>query len=153
MAGRGCQWSVIASRLPGRRGEAVRDRYVNVLDPCLIKTPWTAHEDEILFQNQRRIGNKWAEIGKLLPGRSENSIKNRFHNKKTTERRKQNRDLVLRMKLQADTKLQGSMMAEVELRPVEQQQHDDSCSATSNINEHNMKATTMTNDSAVVVEL
>jgi hypothetical protein len=87
MAGRGCQWAVIANRLPGRRGEAVRDRYVNVLDPSLIKTPWTDREDEILFHNQSLIGNKWSEIGKLLPGRSENSIKNRFHNRKTTERR------------------------------------------------------------------
>ena len=39
---------------------------------------WTAHEDRILVGAQRRYGNKWAEIARLLPGRPENSVKNRY---------------------------------------------------------------------------
>ena len=69
-------------------GESVRERYVNFLDPRLKKTPWTKKEDDILFENQRLLGNKWTEIRKLLPGRSENSIKNRYHNRKNSHLRK-----------------------------------------------------------------
>ena len=78
----GFKWKEIAQQLPNRVGKAIHDRYVNFLDPRLKKTPWTKEEDAILLQNQHIIGNKWTEIRTLLPGRSENSIKNRYHNRK-----------------------------------------------------------------------
>mmetsp|Transcript_36859 Transcript_36859/g.42444 ORF Transcript_36859/g.42444 Transcript_36859/m.42444 type:complete len:477 (-) Transcript_36859:355-1785(-) len=84
----GFKWKEIAHQLPGRVGESIRERYVNFLDPRLKKTPWTKEEDDILFQNQRIVGNKWTEIRKLLPGRSENSIKNRYHNRKNSHLRR-----------------------------------------------------------------
>jgi hypothetical protein len=93
MAAQGDKWAEIASRLPGRIGENVRERYVNVLDPRLKKTPWTDEEDRILFENQRVLGNKWSEIRKLIPGRSENSIKNRYHNRKNSYLRKMTREV------------------------------------------------------------
>ena len=88
MVSRGFMWRDIAPRLPGRMGETVRGRYVNHLDPSLKKSKWTKEEDNILFENQRKLGNKWSEIRKLLPGRSDNSIKNRYHNRKTAYFRK-----------------------------------------------------------------
>ena len=84
----GLKWSEIATKLPGRIGEHVRERYVNFLDPSLKKTPWTSEEDGILCQQQKILGNKWTEISKYLPGRSENSVKNRWHNAKMTQRRR-----------------------------------------------------------------
>jgi hypothetical protein len=88
MRSNGLKWAAIAEMLPGRIGEHVRERYVNFLDPTLKKGPWTTEEDAILFREQRRVGNKWTEIANFLHGRSENAVKNRWHNAKMTQRRR-----------------------------------------------------------------
>lgn len=96
----GLKWYEIAERLPGRIGEHVRERYVNYLDPCLKRSPWTAEEDQILFREQRRVGNKWTEISRFIPGRSENSVKNRWHNAKMTQRRRMRRQAAERSRME-----------------------------------------------------
>ena len=82
------KWSDIAKRLPGRLGEDVKARWVNHLDPDIRKGAWTKSEMDILIEAQKELGNKWAEIAKRIPGRSENSVKNRWYNAKTSEKRK-----------------------------------------------------------------
>ena len=47
---------------------------------------WTESDDEDLLKIQSKLGNKWAEIAKLLGGRAENAVKNRFNSLKARRR-------------------------------------------------------------------
>jgi hypothetical protein len=40
------------------------------------KGEWTAEEDATIHRLYAKIGSKWAEMAKVLPGRPDNAIKN-----------------------------------------------------------------------------
>ncbi|GBG27598.1 Transcription factor MYB3R-4 [Hondaea fermentalgiana] len=88
------KWSVIANQLPGRLGKQCRERWFNHLDPSLKKEPWSAEEDRILMEAQSTLGNRWCQIASLIPGRSENAVKNRWNS-------------AMRRKLQSDRAERG----------------------------------------------
>jgi hypothetical protein len=82
------KWALIADKLGGKTQKQVYARWRDYLQPGLTTRPWAAYEEDHLIKIQEVIGNQWAVLARLMPGRSPNAIKNKFHATKRKIERK-----------------------------------------------------------------
>jgi hypothetical protein len=73
------KWADVAKLVPYRTSKQCRERWCNTLAPNVKHEPFEPWEDAIIVQKQRELGNRWSAITRELPGRSPNSVKNRWY--------------------------------------------------------------------------
>lgn len=73
------KWTQVCQMLPGRTAKQCRERWKNHLSPGVKKGPWSREEDLIIVMMMTRVGLSWTRIARVLDGRTDAAIANRFH--------------------------------------------------------------------------
>ncbi|ESW18487.1 hypothetical protein PHAVU_006G045300 [Phaseolus vulgaris] len=71
-----------------RCGKSCRLRWANHLRPNLKKGAFSPEEEKLIIDLHSQFGNKWARMAALLPGRTDNEIKN-YWNTRIKRRQRQ----------------------------------------------------------------
>ncbi|KAL0917018.1 hypothetical protein M5K25_012057 [Dendrobium thyrsiflorum] len=71
-------WTIIAANFKDKTGRQCRRRWFTYLNTECKKGGWSQEEDMLLCEAQKIFGNRWTEIAKVVSGRTDNAVKNRF---------------------------------------------------------------------------
>jgi len=103
----GQKWRIIATHLPGRSDDAVRNRWKRLIGEkgsastsadldeiaeegfkgsgaksranVTERLAWSREEDDLIVRSVQQYGLKWGRISQQLSGRTAHAIRNRFH--------------------------------------------------------------------------
>ncbi|KAK4402949.1 Transcription factor [Sesamum angolense] len=71
-------WAIIASKFKDKTTRQCRRRWFTYLNSDFKRGGWSPEEDMLLCEAQKIFGNRWTEIAKVVSGRTDNAVKNRF---------------------------------------------------------------------------
>ncbi|XP_063943931.1 transcription factor MYB124-like isoform X2 [Daucus carota subsp. sativus] len=96
-------WTHIASKFTNKTTRQCRRRWFTYLNSDYKKGGWSPEEDNLLCQAQKIFGNRWTRIAKVVSGRTDNAVKNRFSTlcKRRTKHEPSAKETATRAKLEA----------------------------------------------------
>ncbi|URE08527.1 Myb-like DNA-binding domain [Musa troglodytarum] len=71
-------WRTITALFNDKTSRQCRRRWYTYMNSECKKGGWSAEEDMLLCEAQKIFGNRWTEIAKVVSGRTDNAVKNRF---------------------------------------------------------------------------
>lgn len=71
-------WVDVAKHVPNRTDIQCRERYCNILSPCIKVARWTHYEDTLIVLSVLVMGKRWSKIAKMISNRTDNQCWRRF---------------------------------------------------------------------------
>ncbi|KAI9306730.1 Homeodomain-like protein [Cunninghamella echinulata] len=72
-------WASVQRYIPGRTDMQCRERWMNCLDPNIIRGEFTEEEKQKLKDLVERHGKRWSYLTQFFPGRTDNNLLRRWN--------------------------------------------------------------------------